>query len=814
MKTPSSVVAGGFHLKDGLPDEYYALTGGELSMTVERNGGINTIHVLDILDHNGKRYPDRGPSPAIVAKEGRACGDRPLFGPAIQFISTNRLPNGRPGRTLFHVPDNMELYPFGFRSESERYGHRLAYDLCIDERTVLFRFANAFPTRERFVMTLNKGHIVSGPMFSMKNHVKEWVLQYGLQEEGYDPNKPFPDDYSMTLTWDYIGSHEGTFVMDGRMKFTYGEKPIVVMIAASRPLEIEETEARYMIGCPWDTAASSDELRLCLTLAGSRAEAMRHATDCNRRHDELCSTRIQANIAYALAAPSVSIEAAPHAAEFARVLPAFLRSMLLADSEKELCIRAAAHKYGYFAAWDQIYPVKAFLAMGDYTTARKLLRYMLTLEGIEPMVMQIVQLISAVEELVAVTGDRSFLTESYPTLKRYFRHLAAKADPVTGLIAFVNAFGVDDPKELGVKGSVLFPCLNGWWFNECRAIENLAILMQDGETEAAARGWAEKINGHYMDIFFDPAKGYLHSAVEPGTHRTTGVYQNASTIAIDYPYGEYLLRQHVREIAEYQAYALCHPAGRSSVAYNDRAHEMWKNVIMLHHLAHEAKAARAAGLGDEALRITNGYLKLFDRCKVGIETHNLVGDNGDITQRANWQTFASRACYGALLEGIVGIQWDLGGFHYVPCDIPGPMTIRAFPFRQTRWDIEVTGEGEYVSQVRVDGLPLPGTLRMPANLVSGDAFHRLEIVRSRTPFTRPTLLAAVGAAVTDVVSTEHELRFGVAERVHAIVKVFAPWPPTCRLDRQTLAAEYDPATHIAWCDVAIAPGQQVIVSGP
>lgn len=108
MRTPAPVKSGGFFLPNGLPDEYYAFTGGELSLTVERHSGINTISVLDILSHDGKLYPDRCPTPALLMKEGHTCGKRPVYGPGIQFISTNRQPNGRPGRNLFHVPNRSQ----------------------------------------------------------------------------------------------------------------------------------------------------------------------------------------------------------------------------------------------------------------------------------------------------------------------------------------------------------------------------------------------------------------------------------------------------------------------------------------------------------------------------------------------------------------------------------------------------------------------------------------------------------------------------------------------------------------------------------
>ena len=63
----------------------------------------------------------------------------------------------------------------------------------------------------------------------------------------------------------------------------------------------------------------------------------------------------------------------------------------------------------------------------------------------------------------------------------------------------------------------------------------------NAETERTAHALAAKIEASYLPVFFDPARGYLHAVVDPNTHRGTGVYQNVSTAAMDYPFGEYLL---------------------------------------------------------------------------------------------------------------------------------------------------------------------------------------------------------------------------------------------------------------------------------
>jgi hypothetical protein len=534
-----------------------------------------------------------------------------------------------------------------------------------------------------------------------------------------------------------------------------------------------------------------------------RLEQLRHSAD------EIMATKILRAREYAAATPEVRVEGLPLAEHYARTFPAFERSLVLAETDREACIRAAAHKYGYFAMWDHISPVKAFLAFGDFPRAQRLLRYMIDLPHTERSYWIAVQMIPAVEEALALSGDEAFLRELYPGLCRYFQSLARGAHATTGMICLDCSSGVDDPKEIGIDGPIWPSCVNGWWYNACRALENLAWRLGDTETAAQAAAQGAVIAAHYPEVFFDPERGYLHAVIDPGTGQGTGVFQNVSTLGMDYPYGEYLLRDIIGPIAEYQAYALCHPLGRSAVAYDDAADEMWHHLLMFQHLGHEAKTARAGGLAAEAQRIAGNYLRLFDRYKVGIETQNLSGDNGNATQVANWQAFGAEACYIAVLSGVIGLQWDTGGLVYVPGDLRGEMSVRGFRVGGTTWDVTVTGTGPGVNRFAVDGEPLAGTLRLPAAYLRGEGRHTLEIERGASLGDRPLLLNAVPLAVGDLRSTAPELSFRAQGPAHASLKLYCPTPPEVTLDGRPLPCAWDAATGIAWCDAFFPAGAQV-----
>ena len=260
------------------------------------------------------------------------------------------------------------------------------------------------------------------------------------------------------------------------MVFAYGTKTVAAVLAASRPMSMEDTKTRYLLQIPWDQSAADDEIRLCWALAADRATAHAQAVRANERFEDIMRGRIEAAVRYSRHAPEMEIEPIPAAAEFARTMPAFAHSTVFAETDKEACARAAIYKYAYFD-WDQTYAAKGFVRLGDYATAKKLLRYTIFLPQIDGDFTITPQLMITVQDLVARSGDMAFLREVYPTLKRCFLWANRGADAKTGMVPYADTSGVDDPAEIGIKGLVWPSCYNGWWYDACRADGKLRLLL-------------------------------------------------------------------------------------------------------------------------------------------------------------------------------------------------------------------------------------------------------------------------------------------------------------------------------------------------
>jgi hypothetical protein len=805
------VKSGCFVLRKGFPDEYYGFTGGELSATVERNGGINNLKCLDVFKFKGKFYPDFYPTPIIFQKEGNQCGKRPLYGPAVQFISTNLQPNGRKGRNLFHCPDFVELYPFGFRSRSERFGHQTSYDMIIAERNVLFAFSNHFPTRRDFVICIDKNHIFQGETSTFKSFPPEDQIPNFPGK----PNGAFPSH--CVQKWDFIGydNDANAFVMEGVMNFSYGQKGMVVFIAADRRLRLIDTKYRYLLVSSW---GRNKKLKACMVMAESRAEARKRTGYVLGHADKMISDKIRINTQYSQKTPELKSGQYPEIHALSRTAPSFLKAMIIVEDEREACIRAATYHYCFFAGWDQIWPAKAFTLMGDWELAKKILRY----QAILPMKpielgniaiirdIAIIHLINTVENFISVSGDRIFMNEMYPLLKDFWFTMLSRVSNVNGFISG-GGCSVDDPKEVEQTGEMWCPDTNGWWHGACRAMENMAYIAGDGATAAKAGEIAKQIEKNYLNFFYNSEAGYLYIAVDVKTRKGIPIYHNVMTLAMDYPYGEYLLYPVMRELAEFQAYELYHPAGRSAVPYWDRADEMWHNGIMFQHIAHEMRVARTAGLDDEIDRMMKVYLQLFNTYKTVRETHNLTGCDGDIALRADWQAFGTRALYSGVFEGLLGIQCDLGGFQYVPCETQDQASVEGFRFRNGKWNITLKGRGPYVKQISIDGNPVKGTLKVPLTFLNDRRTHKLLIERSGAPFKRPTLLSAPGAYLKRVESDEKKLLIEVAGEAHVNWKIFCPFRPSIAYGGKEMGYQWYPKNNIAWVSGVFKPDKELVI---
>ncbi|HMK38689.1 MAG TPA: hypothetical protein VK569_05055, partial [Bacteroidota bacterium] len=86
--------------------------------------------------------------------------------------------------------------------------------------------------------------------------------------------------------------------------------------------------------------------------------------------------------------------------------------------------------------------------------------------------------------------------------------------------------------------------------------------------------------------------------------------------------------------------------------------------------------------------------------------------------------------YRAIVEGIFGVEIDAGGMTVIPLDLDlARMSLSGLVHRNSRWEIIVENRGGRNADLLLDGRPLRGCTKVPAEHHDG-APHRLEIIYS------------------------------------------------------------------------------------
>ncbi len=786
------------------PDQFRAFVNGPLSICVGRFGGIDSVERLDIRDFHGKLYPDRIPIPWITRNVSKIM-ERPLYGPGIRFLSEN----------VQYVPEKPELHPFGFRSD--------AMSMILKQNSAAFRFAGHKTGTFRIVFC--RHHMPDGKRKSLQNQLARndtgirW-LPGELRGPGFNPELPFPENgVVIDRAEPVFDPVSGMFVF--RIECTYADrkKSLAMAIAISYgSISSVATEAFDRVPMfsvlpdGWVLSANVPEKEPVFVgfgFAPSEEESWQIAQNAAETFEtqfaeELCACEPMLN---------VRIGGLPESSVFFREMPGYQRHLLLAETNRELAIRAATSKFGFFALWDDIYPSRDFLLFGEPERTQKMLRYMLGYPWVETCPWITMQLTLAIGEYLAFTRDDAFSDEALPHLRRFLDFSERFTDPVTGLLKTSLNCGVDNAKEAGLDDLFFASCLNGWWYDSLRTLENLAFDHDDTALVERCSHFAENIDAHYTDAFFDGREGYLRAALRADeTLPAVAVFQNTHTIAMDYPYGRHLFRNILPKLAAWQAERLRNPMGHTAVPWDSAVPcEMWKSVHMNQHLGHECRVARCGGRPDEALRVMKGYLEYFTKYRCAIETFNLAGCDGDSHQTSDWQAFSATGAAQGLLRGVGGLDWHRGGLLWNPAEESTEFSVENLHFLGCRCSIHASGRGKYVKSLTVNGCRIIGSLQIPDDVFprSGDA--RIEIKRSSRAPEYPVLLSAPDCPVTEVSVQRNVLSFQIGKTVRTPLRIASESPIIVLRNGIPLNTLPDSIPGILWCDALFHTGDRIAV---
>jgi len=787
----------GLQVKGGFPDEYRAFCDHELSVTMDQYGGINEVELIDCLELDGFLYPDQGILPVFSKKRGRSH-NRPLFGPAVQLFTEDS-----DRRVSPHYPNDPVLYPWGVDGcDSEQ-----SFSMFIDRKRILWCCSQNGEKRSECFLVLSSRHLFQGEYYSFKNQRvgDHCGKQYEMARVPMDKNVPFPNGPAK-VEWKEIGFRRdrNTLLYRGEIQFLYGKKVYFLAVSSDAPLTPDEAPFQRILRTRWE---DREFITYAAAFGESEVEAVSGVTDAVRNYEDIRRRKTEYGDKLENEALGYEIESLTLAGTFGRAAAGYVDSMLVGNG----CgTRAASNKFGFFAMWDTIYPIRDFLWNGRFGDAKRMLRHIAGYPWMESSPWIASQVVLEWDEVLAFDDDSDLERELYSVMKKIFHFCLKSTEPRYRLVLCGMNAGVDIPEELGLSGLFLSPCVNGFWYGACRVMRNHALRLGDSRTADEASVVIRGVEEGFREVFFAETPGYLRSGADrnlnPGSIE---VYQNTSTLGYDYSYGSYLMRGLTRSLASYQAKQLWHPKGHLAVAFDSPVLcEMWKTVHMNQHNGHEMKVQRLAGNVREIHRVIGEYLKNFDRWKVAQETYNYAGAEGNVSQTANWQTFSATAALEALRSGVAGISRHRGGLWYLPAQDSGRITLRNVPVSGRRIVIEISGTGEY-AEMSVNGTAFEGSMQLPCDVFpeTGEVVWRIRRCSEEPVY--PVLISAVDLPVRNLVTEGGATRFEFAGVGYSPVCIRCSGKPRLRVDGGEIPVEWMPEERTAWVDRLWCEGDAV-----
>lgn len=746
----------------GFPDYYREFIWNGLSVRVDASGGIEAMRIVRHEENTPVAIMDVEQT-QLFGRSGNKCMIHPLYGPAIGFYTETAS-----GRIVPHYPQQANIRPDGFESHQKQDGFTAEYDFLILDQAFYadFRCHGA----KTFTVLFSKNHMNNGKFASSFNPMPAEAKLHNLETflQPKDLKKPFPSGCGI-LSWDAatLNNKDGILELKAILEYPFGQRNIFFSIGCSCETELTEDDNFYCFRCSWE---NRDAIRFALAMGSSKDESS------SRLHTILSSGRAlwqerENQFRKLIGKLPKWTTSLPLAQDFFKYSVAFGQALLLNETECSAGVKAAVGKYGFCAVWDHTLSIRSMLLAGRQDISTKMLRLQACFPHLRFAITFAPLWICQLEDHIAFTGDMYLLRDVWPKLLEFFGILKTVCDSNNGLLRCGRGYGVDRGYELGFDGTYYSSDVNGILFDAFRAVENLAYSLGENATADEARELASITEKRYVELFFDKKAGYLRSGItEIGKANPYEVFQNVATIPLEYPYGAYLLRNVIGDLARYQSNILYDARGMVAVSRDSRIHcEMWRNCHMNQHLGHEGMLARLAGHPEDSKRLLHGFLQTYEKHHVAAETFNLAGCMGDEANNADWQSFAAAGALDALCGGVFGIVRHLGGLHYIPSPGAEEASLEGFLFRGKRWNIRITGKGNYARSY-FNGKSLPGTLQVPQEIYALSKID-WEIRLSNKKHTEPVLLSMIGTGIEKVLAKPGRLSFQITEKAHAIMHI-------------------------------------------
>jgi hypothetical protein len=467
-------------------------------------------------------------------------------------------------------------------------------------------------------------------------------------------------------------------------------------------------------------------------------------------------------------APCLGLEGYPEIEEFFHLVPMVVESAKIPEKG---VTRGCASSYYWVWGWDNIVTGLELSKWGDLSYQKKMVQFFATHRAHNGSVphrfdrdfrsLQSVGFgtidslyIYLVFELFTQTRDIALLRDCYRSVKRTFLHMAAESDDR----GFYKSLGMypDFPRRLGRTDNSHVAMEIGTWYVTCRIVELIAAMLRDKPVADKAIVLGDRIRSNFALSFDDDSAGFLVDSVDASTGEKQHTHPIFSLMFLHSSFGFPLIQGKERGMCDFMEASHLSEHGVAMMPRGDqsRGSEIGTSSWYPHWDIYPVKLLRRLGRTSALLR----WLELVKDCYrrlgycpefVSLKEEDIHPQRRWIHHGSPWNLNCTTGWYKALVEGIIGVESDIGGLTYIPCPLPFSTRLEGLRFRNTIWSVSSRGQGNHIEELIADGSSIRGTCKMPVSFY-GRGRHSLQVNYGDRPQPYPVIRELIGGGILKV----------------------------------------------------------------
>jgi len=409
----------------------------------------------------------------------------------------------------------------------------------------------------------------------------------------------------------------------------------------------------------------------------------------------------------------------------------------------------------------------------------------------------------------SLTGDRETLLLRYPFAKKLAERMLKAKSKVGGLLTGTSLFP-DFWELLGETGNDLSLFNNSLAYCSLRAAECAAEIAGDAEFAAELRDFLSDMRDNFVKTFYSPKLGAFINSADADSLEHRGCV-NVTSLMWENDFLEELVRAKDAECIGFIRENCLGEAYFRAIPFRDASYDLDANQLHCTWPVVEESVVRLANRtgGADILNKWAGWVEYWTDqllCPEGvpylIETDRPEPDRWNC-EPGTWQAYSVRKWYQDIFHGYLGIVPDAGGVTFSPPGTGGYL-VENLHYRGKRLNIEGRGDGRYIEEIRIDGKPVAGTYKTPADCPG----ENIVVITREKP--RPLeLRSCFGAEILGWSYNGANAAFSLSGAGTCFVGFYSEKPCEVRLDGAETACGYDAESGTLRFAVVLRPGRGV-----